>query len=149
MIGRIPIIAPADVVMLGIREIDPCEREVILSHNIWARTMEEWHDTGIIDGLEQALAHLEDRGVDSVLVSYDVDVLDPNVMPGTGTRGLGGLTYREASQVLRRLGAWKGPIHAFDMVELNPLLDPSGTSTAIAATLLMTALGTRMLPPRD
>jgi arginase len=149
MIERMPMIEPADVVMLGIREIDPGEREVILSRNIWARTMEEWHDTGILNGLEQALGHLEKRGVDAVIVSYDVDVLDPSIMPGTGTRGLGGLTYRESSQVLRRLGAWEGPIHAFDMVELNPLLDPSGSSTAIAASLLMTALGARMLPPRD
>jgi arginase len=111
--------------------------------------MEEWHDAGIAAGLERALAHLAEREVTSVVVSFDLDVLDPTVMPGTGTKAPGGLSYREASQVLRRLGEWDGPIQAFDMVELNPLLDPTGASTYTAATLLATTLGLRMLPARD
>lgn len=147
--GRAPMVDPQDVVLLGIRDIDPAERDTILSRNIRVLTMEEWHDTGIVAGLERAMGHLERRGVDTVIVSFDLDVLDPSIMPGTGTRAPGGLTYREASQVLRMLGAWGGPIHALDMVELNPLLDPTGGSTAIAANLLAIALGLRMLPPRD
>ena len=147
--GRSPMIDPADVVLLGVRDIDAGECRSILQRNIWTLTMEEWHDAGIAHGFEQALQHLTDRGVTAVHVSLDLDVLDPTVVPGTGTKMPGGLTYREASQVLRRLGEWEGPIHSFDMVELNPLLDTSGNSTRIASLLLATALGMRMLPPRD
>lgn len=147
--GRTPMIDPEDVVLLGVRDIDAGERDVILDRGIPTFTMEDWHDIGILAGLERALAHLERRGVDGVLVSFDLDVLDPSVMPGTGTKAPGGLSYREASQVLRHLGAWPGPIVAFDMVELNPLLDRTGGSTAMAANLLAVALGMRMLPPRD
>ncbi len=149
MAGRTPPIDPADVVLLGVRDIDPDECDSIIGRNIWALTMEEWHDAGIAAGLERALAYLREREVTSVVVSFDLDVLDPTVLPGTGTKAPGGLSYREASQVLRRLGAWDGPIQAFDMVELNPLLDPTGASTHTAATLLATALGLRMLPARD
>ena len=147
--GRTQMVDPGDVVMLGIRDIDPGEREVILSERMWALPMEEWNDTGIERGLNQALAYLADRGVTAVHVSFDIDVLDPSVVPGTGTKTPGGLSYREASQVLRRLGAWDGPIVSFEMVELNPLLDTTGHSTQIASLLLATALGMRMLPPRD
>ena len=144
-IGKSPMIDPGDVVMLGVRDIDPAERDVIVQHGSWVRTLEEWHDTGIIAGLEAALTHLRGRDVDAVHVSLDLDVLDPSVMPGTGTRWPGGLSYREASQVLRALGAWQGPVTSFDIVELNPLLDDSGFSTLSAALLLATALGDRMM----
>ncbi len=140
---------PGDIVMLGIRDIDAGERDVILSHGIWAMSMEEWTDAGILTGLDLALAHLAGQGVTAIHISFDLDVLDPCVLPGTGTKAPGGLTYREASQVLRRLHAWDGPIASLDVMELNPLLDPTGASTAIAAHLLATALGLRQLPPRD
>lgn len=140
---------PGDIAMLGIRDIDRGEREVILEHGIWAQTMEEWTDAGVLAGLDRALMHLAARGVTAVHVSFDLDVIDPSELPGTGTKVPGGLTYREASQVLRRLGTWDGPIRSFDMMELNPRLDPTGRSTAIAAHLLATTLGLRQLPPRD
>src|SRR5690606_34754841 len=98
--------------------------------------------------LDRALAYLADRGVTGVHVSFDIDVLDPTVAPGTGTKAPGGLTFREASQVVRRLGAWEGPIVSLEMVELNPLLDTTGHSTRVASLLLATALGMRMLPDR-
>jgi len=148
MVGRHQIVDPGDVVLLGIRDIDPAEREVIVSQGMWALTMEEWTDTGMAEGLDRALAYLADRGVTGVHVSFDIDVLDPTVAPGTGTKAPGGLTFREASQVVRRLGAWEGPIVSLEMVELNPLLDTTGHSTRVASLLLATALGMRMLPDR-
>jgi arginase len=149
MVGRSPMIDPANVALLGVRDIDPGEREMIHRLGIWALPMEEWHDTGIAAGLERALGHLAARGVTSVHVSFDLDVLDPSVLPGTGTKAPGGLSYREASQMLRRLGTWDGPVRSLDMVELNPRLDPSGSSTRAAGLLLATALGMRQLPAWD
>jgi arginase len=139
-----PTVDPADVCLLGARAIDPGERRIIAERRIWARTMEEWTDAGLLPGLEAALAHLTARGVDAVHVSFDVDVLDPAMLPGTGTTAPGGLIYREASQVLRRLRAWDGPVRSVDWTELNPRLDPSGRSTAEAIGLLATLLGETM-----
>jgi arginase len=146
-VGRTPMIDPGDVVLLGVRDIDASERNQIDECGIWTMTMESWHDAGIADGLGQALRYLEGRDITAVHVSLDVDVLDPTVMPGTGTKMPGGLTFREASQVLRRLGDWDAPIASLDIAELNPLLDVSGGSTRVASLLLATALGARMLPP--
>lgn len=143
--GKVPMIQPEHLCLLGIRDIDAKEENVIAEKGIFARSMDEWNDEGIIPGLEAALKHLECQGVDAVHLSFDLDVLDPAFMPGTGTRYPGGLTVREASQVLRHLGAWSGPILSMDLVELNPTLDASGYSTDIALHLLATALGQRML----
>ena len=142
--GKVPMIDPRDICMLGVRDIDPFEREMIRKHGVWGLSMDEWSDLGIVEGLERAMAYLAGRGVDALHLSFDLDVLDPPIMPGTGTRYQGGLTVREASRVLRLLSDWKAPIHSMDIVELNPLLDPEGHSNEIAIHLMGTALGERM-----
>jgi len=134
-------VRPEDICLLGGRDLDPDERDRIAELGLFALTMEEWTDAGIVPGLDAALDHMAARGVAHVHLSFDLDVLDPTAMPGTGTTVPGGLTVREASQVLRRLRAWTGPIRSVDWVELNPLLDPSGRSTETAVALLGTLLG--------
>lgn len=144
--GFSPMLQADQIAYLGIRDIDLFEEDLIVERGIFARTMDEWSDDGIIAGLEAALDHLVGNGVDAIHLSFDVDVLDPGIFPGTGTRYPGGLTIREASQVMRYLGMWTGvPIRSFDFVELNPMLDTSGHSTQAALHLLATALGQRML----
>jgi len=144
MAGLGPAVAPADVCLLGARDIDPGERAAIAAHGVWALTMEEWTDVGIAAGVDAALAHLAGRGVAAIHVSFDLDVLDPGMLPGTGTTVPGGLIYREASQVLRRLRDAAAPVRSVDWAELNPSLDPSGQSTAAAVSLLATLLGETM-----
>lgn len=144
LVGTGPAVRPEDVCLLGVRDLDPGERRTIRERGIWALTMEEWTDAGLVAGLTRALAHLDGRGVQHVHLSFDLDVLDPKVLPGTGTTVAGGLTFREASQVLRRLREWDGPIRSVDWVELNPALDPTGWSTETAVALLATLLGETM-----
>ena len=38
-------------------------------------------------------------------VSFDIDVLDPSIAPGTGTPEIGGFTTREAQRMIRLLAA--------------------------------------------
>ena len=60
-------------------------------------------------------------------VSLDVDVLDPSVMPATGTPVVGGLTLRTLCQVLARVVQVTQPV-GLDIVELCPIRDDSGLS---------------------
>jgi arginase len=144
LVGTGPAASDGSICLLGVRDLDPGERLLIAERGICMLTMEEWHDLGIAAGLEQVLAHVTNQGVDAVHVSFDLDLLDPLELPGTGTPVPGGLRYREASQVLRLLHDWDGPIHSLDWVELNPTLDPTGRSTEIAVALLSTLLGESM-----
>lgn len=70
-----------------------------------------------------------------VYLSVDLDVLDPSVFPGTGTPEAGGLGYDALLDAVRRVARGLNVVAA-DNVELNPALDPSGRSTALACTLL-------------
>ena len=66
-------------------------------------------------------------------VSLDLDILDPAYMPGTGTPEPGGITSKELLSMLEILRGKE--IVGFDVVELNPMVDPYGISAATAAKM--------------
>jgi agmatinase len=68
-----------------------------------------------------------------VYVSFDVDGLDPSVAPGVSHWEPGGLTVREAIAVLERQTA---PIVGADLVEFNPVRDPSGVTAIVCAKMV-------------
>lgn len=100
---------------------------------------EEWRDaekllTGFGEPLEIPLEFQRLMRARPVFVSLDLDVLDPSILPGTGTPEPGGPTYRELRAAL--LGLSGARIVGFDLVEVAPSIDPSGLSEIVAAELL-------------
>ncbi|MDI6453138.1 agmatinase [Peloplasma aerotolerans] len=84
------------------------------------------------EGLDEICEQLKDV---PVYVTIDLDVLDPAVFPGTGTPEPGGMQYKDllwAFDQFQKLNNFVGA----DFVELAPMLDPSGASTAVAAKTL-------------
>lgn len=73
-----------------------------------------------------------------VYLTIDLDVLDPSIMPGTGTPEPGGVTYRELQKALCSFAGLN--IVAADVVELAPNLDSSGVSTAAACKVMREVL---------
>ena len=67
-------------------------------------------------------------------ISFDVDGLDPVYAPGTGTPEIGGITTREAQQVLRGLQGVN--LVGGDVVEVSPPFDPSGNTALVGATIM-------------
>lgn len=127
---------PSDLAVLGIRDVDAGELRLVDHESIWTRTTAAWRAEGIVAALDLALTQLTSEDIDAVHVSFDLDVLDPGALPGTGTPVPGGLSIEEARLVFGRLRRWDGPIRSLDVVELNPALDPSGASARLAVSLL-------------
>ncbi len=73
-----------------------------------------------------------------IYVSFDMDALDPAFAPGVSHWEPGGLTTREAISYLHAL---PGPIIGADLVEFNPVHDPSGLTATVAAKILKELLG--------
>ncbi len=71
-------------------------------------------------------------------VSFDVDSLDPGFAPGTGTPEVGGLTPREALELLRGLEGLD--IVGADVVEVAPQYDSTTNTAQCAAQVLFTLL---------
>lgn len=90
-------------------------------------------------GIEKTLDRIP--AMDRCYVTIDIDVLDPSVAPGTGTPEAGGLTYPQVKKILRRV-AERSKVVGFDLVEVNPSLDPSGRTSLVAAQTIIEFLGT-------
>ena len=82
------------------------------------------------DDLEAAIERLPTGR--SVYLSFDVDVLDPSVLPGTGSPEVDGLAYRQVEALVRAI-ATRNEVLGADFVELAPALDPSGLSALVTA----------------
>lgn len=87
------------------------------------------------------------EGTEKLYISFDVDVLDPSIVPGTGTPVPGGLTMREALPIVRAL-CTESDMVGFEVVELDPLLDNTYRS-ALNANYIMHACLTGVAMRRE
>ena len=135
-------LSPEDVVMIGVRELDPQERDRLRESGITVYTMRDIDERGIGAVIREALAKLAHR--QRLHVSLDMDGLDPLVVPGVGTTVPGGLTYREA-QLLMEIIADTGRLSSLDIVEINPVLDQRNQTAQIAVELAASLFGKSIL----
>ncbi len=73
-------------------------------------------------------------------VTIDIDGFDPSIAPGTGTPSHGGFLYYEILEFLDGL-AKRGTIVGVDLVEVAPDYDHSGSTTTLAAQVLLNLIG--------
>ena len=83
------------------------------------------------NGIDDVVKKVKDK---PVYFTLDIDVLDPSILPGTGTPEAGGVSFNELLNAIYQLRDLN--IVGFDLVELSPVYDTSGASTAVACKLL-------------
>src|SRR6185369_7830008 len=137
-----PKLRPEDVVMIGIRDLDPQERLRLRDSGIAVYTMRDIDERGMGAVVREALERLEHR--ERLHVSLDMDGLDPHAAPGVGTLSQGGLTCREA-QLMMEIIADSGRCCALDIVEINPILDRHNQTARLAVDLAASLFGKRIL----
>lgn len=113
-----------NIFSFGIRSGDKEEFEWAKKH-IYLRKFD-------LDTLEETIEKIKDK---PIYITIDLDILDPGVFPGTGTPEPGGIQFKELLHALKLFERLTHIIGA-DIVELNPLLDPSGASTMAAIKTL-------------
>lgn len=125
---------PTHSIQVGIRGYSETYRnEYAKEHGMEVITARELHKIGI----EEAAARIRKQvGTSPVIVTFDIDFLDPAAAPGTGTPVSGGFTTYEGMELIRR--SIPGlDVKGFDLVEVMEDYDP-GHITALAATYLIT-----------
>lgn len=133
---------PEDIVMIGIRELDPGERAALVTSGIHVYTMRDIDDLGMGVVARRCLDHLQH--VPRLHVSLDMDSIDPGITPGVGTPVPGGMTFREAHLLMEILSE-SGKVNAIDVVEINPILDHGNATAEMAVALVASLLGERIL----
>ncbi len=137
-----PKLSSAQIVQIGIRDLDAAERERLVRSGIHVFTMRHVDELGMAVVARQALERL--RHLPRLHVSLDMDSLDPAEAPGVGTPVPGGLTYREAHLLMEILGD-SGRVGSLDIVEINPILDEMNKTAELAVELAASLLGQRIL----
>lgn len=136
--GHVPAIVPAQIRQVGIRSVDQEEKRLVKEHGLDIYDMRHIDEVGMKRTMEAALAGLDE---DTHLhVSFDVDVLDPSIAPGTGTTVPGGLDYREAQLVMEMI-ADTGRMGSLDVVEVSPALDVRNGTAELAVDLVESLFG--------
>lgn len=141
--GICPKIRPENVVIIGARQLDPQEKELIRSKGIKCYTMHEIDRYGMARVIEEAI-QIVSANTDGVHLSFDVDSLDPAEAPGTGTPVRGGVNYREAHLALELMHE-SGIITSAEFVEVNPTLDKENRTSRLTVELIASLLGKRIL----
>lgn len=132
----------SQVVLIGVRDVDPEERTLLKESGVGVYTMREIDERGIAAVAQEALARLSH--LPRLHVSLDMDSLDPTEAPGVGTPVHGGLTYREA-HLLMEIIADCACVESLDVVEINPILDHRNDTGEIAVELITSLLGKSIL----
>jgi arginase len=143
ILGVHPAVVPDNVALIGIRDIDDVEREIINSSGIAAFTMHDIDKLGMGEVSRRAL-EVVNKGTAGFHISFDLDGCDPDVIPGSGTLVPGGVSFREAHFLLEEC-AMDGRITSMEVVELNPFLDHANISAERAVTLIQSAFGRSIL----
>jgi arginase len=138
----LPAVDPKRVALVGTRLLDDGERRLLREAGVRVFTMSEVDRIGIERAVRESLDRISGAGF--VHVSFDMDVLDPDVAPGVGTPVRGGLTYREAHLAME-LVAESGIARSLEVVEVNPILDRENTTAATAVELVASALGATII----
>ncbi len=129
-------IEPSRVVIAGGRDFDPEELEFIAANRMLLVSSAE-----IARDLPAAARKIAEKlAGQKVHVSFDIDVLDPAFAPGTEIPSSGGLSSRQALELLR--GATeRAQIVGLDVVEVSPPFDDGDITTFAALKLIFEVWG--------
>jgi arginase len=132
---------PSRSVLIGLRDVDPGEKQTIRSLGIAAFTMSDVDRLGMESVIARAI---EIAGNGPLHVSFDMDCIDPSEAPGVGTPVKGGITYREAHLALEEVAASRR-LGSLEVAEINPILDRENRTAILAVELILSALGKTIL----
>ena len=141
--GFSPKILPEHAVQIGIREVDPQERELVKKSGIRVFTMKEIDRRGIGAVMDEAVS-IVSRNTDGFAVTLDADFLDPYESPGVATPVRGGADYREAHLAMEMIADTKKMV-SFEITEINPILDVHNKTAHFGVELILSAFGKQIL----
>ena len=138
----LPSVDEDRTVLIGVRALDPGERERLRRSRVRVFTISDVDRLGMEAVIRGALEHV--RGSAHVHVSLDMDVMDPFWAPGVGTAVRGGISYREAHLAME-LVSGGGVVGSLEVVEVNPILDRENMTGELAVELICSALGQHII----
>ena len=141
--GPGPKLKIENIAYIGVRDLDPGERQFIKHHNIACFTMKDVDYLGIGEVCRRAFTTVT-KNTKAFIVSFDFDACDPIFAPAVGTSVRAGLTWREA-QLIMELAYEYPSLNGIELIEYAPELDVEGRTAELGISLAESALGKSIL----
>ena len=129
------IIQASKTVIIGARSMDEAEKDNVRYSGVTVFTTQDVKEKGIEAVMDEAfqIAGYKTKGIH---ISYDLDVIDPEIAPGVSIPEFDGISEEEAMQINEYLVKHMKDILSFDLVEFNPLRDIDRKTEQIAVNIL-------------
>lgn len=129
------IIQPSRTVIVGARSIDEAEKENVKYSGVTVFTTDDIKEKGIDAVMDEAfkIAGYKTKGIH---ISYDLDVIDPDVAPGVSIPEFDGISEEEAMKINEYIIHHMDKVLSYDLVEFNPLRDIDRKTEQIALNIL-------------
>lgn len=128
-------IKPENVFILACRDLDKGELELIdkLNMNVW--TNDDINTKGTDAVTRELLSLITEKNIKNIHLSYDIDCLDPEYVPGTGTPVNDGLSFEQSKDLLEAVFS-TSLVKSMDFVEYNPDLDKNNKTLETCIELI-------------
>ena len=124
-----------NAVIVGGRDIDPWEWGNVLDAGVTVFSTEDIKKYGVEEICKKAFA-IASNGTNGVHISFDLDLIDPNVAPGVSVPAKNGINLDEAYALADEITKYSDIIKSADLVEYNPLFDKNNVTKEIATNIL-------------
>jgi arginase len=138
-----PKVETRNVVLVGVRDLDPREKRLVKDSGVHAFTMRDIDERGMREVMTEALRIASDD-TDGIAISLDMDFVDPADAPGVGTPVRGGVTYREAHLAMEMIADSEAMV-SLEVVEINPVIDLHNKTALLGVEMILSALGKKIL----
>lgn len=126
---------PENTVIVGGRDIDPWEMPVIEKAGATVFSTKDIKEQGISTIIKKAI-DIASNNTKGIHISFDIDVIDPEIAKGVSVPAIKGITDEEAYQITDEVLKYKDKIKSWDLVEFNPLKDEDKKTEKIAVNIL-------------
>lgn len=129
------VIQPSRTVIIGARSIDDAEKDNVKYSGVTVFTTQDIKEKGIEAIMDEAfkIAGYKTKGIH---ISYDLDIIDPDVAPGVSVPEFDGINEEEAMKINEYIINHMQSVLSYDLVEFNPLRDVDRKTEQIALNLL-------------
>ena len=129
------VIQPSRTVIIGASSIDDAEKDNVKYSGVTVFTTQDIKEKGIEAIMDEAfkIAGYKTKGIH---ISYDLDIIDPDIAPGVSVPEFDGINEEEAMQINEYIINHMKSVLSYDLVEFNPLRDVDRKTEQIALNLL-------------
>lgn len=130
-----PFYDPKHTVIVGGRDIDPWEWENVIDSGVTVFSTKDIQKYGAEEICKKAF-EIASNGTNGVHISFDLDLIDPEIAPGVSVPAKNGINLNETYELVDEIIKYSNVIKSADLVEYNPVFDKNNMTANLAREIL-------------